>query len=183
MFRRWLYVATVCTLAVLLTPGESQAQRFGRYGRGGRYGSGYYGGGYGSGYNQYGYGQYGYGSPYASGGYGIDPSSYAGIQPSGQRSFYYTPGQAGPSQASQNPNVATLEVRVPDGAEIWIEGDKTSMTGTMRRFTSPALEPGKSYTYDVKAKWTDSSGKEVERTRTVKVAAGARVGVDFNTQQ
>ena len=75
-----------------------------------------------------------------------------------------------------------MEVRVPANAEVWVEGDKTSQTGAVRHFSSPALTPGKTFTYDLRARWTGADGKAVDRTKQVKVQAGARVGVDFNNQ-
>jgi uncharacterized protein (TIGR03000 family) len=73
---------------------------------------------------------------------------------------------------------AVIEVRVPPGTELWFNGAKTHLTGTLRLFDSPPLEPGEWYGYDVKARWMED-GQEVERTRHVSIAAGARVAVDF----
>jgi uncharacterized protein (TIGR03000 family) len=73
---------------------------------------------------------------------------------------------------------AQIEVRVPAGAEVWFGGSKTRRTGTVRLFESPPLEPGKWFSYDVKARWTEG-GKEVEQTRKVSIAAGFRSAVDF----
>jgi uncharacterized protein (TIGR03000 family) len=50
---------------------------------------------------------------------------------------YYSP------DTSQGSNAAMLELRVPENAEVWFEGDKTSPTGTVRHFVSPSLEPGR----------------------------------------
>ena len=44
----------------------------------------------------------------------------------------------------------TLEIYLPDGAPLFIEGQDTKSTGPMRRFVSPPLLPGK-YTYTIKA--------------------------------
>jgi uncharacterized protein (TIGR03000 family) len=78
-----------------------------------------------------------------------------------------------------DPNSVTMNVRVPAGAEIWFEGSKTGQTGTTRTFVSPPLEPGRGFTYEVRARWTDN-GKEVDRTRQVHVRAGEKVDVDFS---
>jgi uncharacterized protein (TIGR03000 family) len=188
---------------MLMTPGISSAQRRGGGGgwsgggawRGGGWGGyrggyggyrgyggygGYWGGfwpgfglGYASGYRGYGYG-YNYPSEY--GAYYYEPS-YASVEPSATPSYYYSPPD---TAADVNPNVASIEVRVPVNAEIWFEGEKTSQTGAVRHFQSPELQPGKTFTYDVRARWTDAAGKEVDRTKQVKVQAGARVGVDFS---
>jgi uncharacterized protein (TIGR03000 family) len=73
---------------------------------------------------------------------------------------------------------AVIEVRVPAGAEVWFNGEKTQRTGTVRVFQSPPLEPGTRYAYDVKARWTEDS-KEMERTFHVPVTAGSRNDVTF----
>jgi uncharacterized protein (TIGR03000 family) len=80
------------------------------------------------------------------------------------------------------PTPVTVEVRVPANAELWFEGSKTAQRGASRVFTSPALEPGSSYLYEVRARWTDK-GDLVERTRTVRVRAGERILVDFSSPQ
>jgi len=73
---------------------------------------------------------------------------------------------------------AKVEVHVPAEAEIWFEGQKTCQTGTDRTYTSPALDVGDPYVYEVRACWR-ADGKEVRQTRKVTVHAGARVRVDF----
>jgi uncharacterized protein (TIGR03000 family) len=73
---------------------------------------------------------------------------------------------------------ARIEVRVPDGAELWFNGAKTRQTGAVRVFESPPLEPGARYAYDVKARWTED-GRPVEKTYHVPVTAGERSSVTF----
>jgi uncharacterized protein (TIGR03000 family) len=75
---------------------------------------------------------------------------------------------------------ATVEVSVPAGAELWFDGQKTVQTGTQRSFTTPVLETGNSYHYEVRARWM-KDGRQVEETRSVPVFAGARVSVVFPT--
>ena len=71
-------------------------------------------------------------------------------------------------------------MRLPENAELWVEGVKTRPSGAVRQFFSAPLQPGQEYTYKLRARWTDASGKPVERTKNVDVRAGARIGVDFN---
>jgi len=73
---------------------------------------------------------------------------------------------------------AVITVRVPEGAEIWFNGEKTQRTGSVRVFKSPPLEPETNYAYDVKAHWREN-GKDVERTFHVPVTAGSRSEVSF----
>jgi len=72
-----------------------------------------------------------------------------------------------------------LDIRVPTtSAEVFVNGEKISATGTMRTFTSDNLTAGQTYEYKVKGKWTEN-GKEMSRERTVKVTPGQRTMVDL----
>jgi uncharacterized protein (TIGR03000 family) len=73
-------------------------------------------------------------------------------------------------------------VEVPEGAAIWIDGAATAQTGTARQFVSPPLTPGKTYSYELRARWTDA-GKDVEQTQNVTVRAGDRLKVIFPISQ
>jgi uncharacterized protein (TIGR03000 family) len=77
---------------------------------------------------------------------------------------------------------ATMDVRVPAGAEIWFEGSKTGQRGTTRTFVSPPLEPGQGYTYAIRARWNEG-GKDVEQTRKVSVHSSERVEVNFGASK
>jgi uncharacterized protein (TIGR03000 family) len=79
---------------------------------------------------------------------------------------------------SVNENAVLIAVRVPANAEIWFDGSKTSQTGQVRLFTTPPLEPGHEYSYEVHARWNES-GHDVDRTRKVTVHAGDRIGLNF----
>jgi len=180
----------------------ADAQRRGGRGYGGRaytggyYNHGYYNPGYynhghyGHGYGYYpgitigiGSGYYPYGS-YAStyGGYGYVPSttyvdpgypSVAGYPGDTSReSLYYSP--------DQEDNTARLRVLVPANAKVWVGGQETGQAGTEREFGSPALTPGKTYTYEVKARWMQGD-RPVEKTRQVKVMANQTTTVDFGS--
>jgi uncharacterized protein (TIGR03000 family) len=92
-------------------------------------------------------------------------------------SRYYEPLRRMPSASV--PNAAYIDIRVPANAEILFDGEKTSQTGANRTFVSPALEPGKTFTYTIMARFAGPDGKQIERTRTVKVEAGRRAQVDF----
>ena len=77
------------------------------------------------------------------------------------------------------PAMRLIQVHAPANAEIWFEGSKTSQTGSVRNFVSPPLTSGKTFSYDVRAHWTDSNGKAVDKTQTVKIQAGGRSNVSF----
>jgi uncharacterized protein (TIGR03000 family) len=169
---------------------------YGRYGyRGfGLYGLGLYGLGYGLGYG-YGYAPgyyavspYDYGSGYAPDyDYGLDAYGYApdaadaypapGYSGGPTTSGYYSP-PAG--ESGREPGSVQIEVRVPPGAEVWFDGVKSSQTGPDRLYSTPALTPGKSYQYEVTARWREG-GRDVERKQTVRFKGGEAgpVVVDF----
>ncbi len=168
----------------------------GGYGLGG-YGLGYGGygyvgtglgyGGYGPGSGVYapgiggytaGYGGYGYAAPYA--GNGFAAPAIVTNPPVNPNAGYYPPDQ--PQQAPANDNTARLTIVVPEGTELWFNGTKTSVTGTKREFVTPALTPGKDFTYEIKARWTDN-GRPVEQTQSVQVQANSYKVVDFTRQR
>jgi len=226
MNRRFWSLAALALLAgtlVVLTPGESQAQRrgFGGFGRGfgggyggyggygglgyGGLGYGGYGGyglGYGrSGYGGYGlgYGGYGYGGYGGYGGYAYSPSyynsypSYSYATPSYSGDYYYggspsitynqqptTAYQSFyPSNVNQG-NTAVVHVRVPADAEVWFDDTPTQQRGPMREFQTPPLESGKTYTYQVRAKWSQG-GQMMDRTLPCQVRAGQPATLDFTS--
>jgi uncharacterized protein (TIGR03000 family) len=201
-FPRFLRIALLAAIGVLTIASTSQAQvgvQFGgRTGNDGRWGVSigqpYYGG-YGGYYGGYPYG-YGYG------GYtGYAYPMYSGYYPSYSYGPYYNSGYIGPmyypSQTYTSPgyqsnyyspesytgmqddNSATLEVHVPARAELTFDGQKTQQSGPVRIFTTPVLTDGKTYSYEVRATWSDNNGKQVTRSRTVHVAPRQHSVVNF----
>jgi uncharacterized protein (TIGR03000 family) len=84
-----------------------------------------------------------------------------------------------PAGPQVNPKAAMLNVRVPEAnAQVWIDGAPTSRQGILRQYVSPPLTPGRKYTYEITARWTEN-GKEVSQTRQVPIQAGETVNVDF----
>jgi uncharacterized protein (TIGR03000 family) len=75
---------------------------------------------------------------------------------------------------------ATIRVLVPAGAEVWFDDVPTAQGGTQRLFVTPPLGEGQTYPYEVRARW-GSAGAEMNRTRTIHVAAGDRLTVDLRT--
>jgi uncharacterized protein (TIGR03000 family) len=73
---------------------------------------------------------------------------------------------------------ATVEVKVPADAELWFDGTAMAQTGDRRAFTTPALSPRLTYTYEVTARWRDG-GKDVVRNERVLVRAGETTAIDF----
>jgi uncharacterized protein (TIGR03000 family) len=79
---------------------------------------------------------------------------------------------------SPSPLPARLEVHLPDNAELWVDGVKTSQSGATREFVSPDLPPGQQYFYELRATWHDQ-GRQVTETRRVSFRASEKVDVDF----
>ncbi len=75
----------------------------------------------------------------------------------------------------------TMTVMVPKAdAEVFLNGQATTSSGTERVFQSPPVNPGSNYAYSVTARWMEN-GKMVEEKRDVQVQAGENVSVDFRT--
>jgi uncharacterized protein (TIGR03000 family) len=66
---------------------------------------------------------------------------------------------------------ARIDVEAPARAEIYCDGTKTYRTGAVRQFVTPALSPGRAYSYELRAEW-----KEGERTVTVSKHVAFRAG-------
>jgi len=209
MIRRTLLLGAPLLAAVmlLLTPTDSQAQRWGGGWRGGwhsGYGSGYtpYSGSW-SGYNPYSSG-WGYSYPsysyspgysypsysyysYPSYGYSYPSYSYGTASPSS--SSQYLTGTTGyqsfyPSESTENGNqIAYVRLQVPADAEVWFDGQwdqKTQQTGSDRLYVTPPLDPNKDYYYEIRARWNDN-GREMERTKRLPIHAGDRASLRFGS--
>ncbi len=83
-----------------------------------------------------------------------------------------------PAASTAEDNAAHLQVRVPAGADLWFEGVQMPQTGAVREFVSPTLTPGKGYSYEVRARWTED-GRTVDRVRKVSVRANQWIEVDL----
>jgi uncharacterized protein (TIGR03000 family) len=74
-----------------------------------------------------------------------------------------------------------FEVRVPEGAELWVDGVKTSQSGTTRKLASPDLKPDQDYVYEMRAQWHEQ-GRLFTETHRVTFQAGDEVKVDFTAR-
>lgn len=71
---------------------------------------------------------------------------------------------------------------IPVEAEILFDGEAMTQKGHSRRYLTPPLEDGKSYRYEIVARWREN-GKEIKRSRQANVTSGDRVEVDFLEKQ
>ncbi|HEV3258243.1 MAG TPA: TIGR03000 domain-containing protein [Gemmataceae bacterium] len=80
------------------------------------------------------------------------------------------------SAPSASDKTAAIDIRTPADARVWIQGKETMQKGAVRRFVSPPLNSGQTYTYDVRVSWT-RGGKQVTQDRRLQVRAGDRQSV------
>ena len=156
-------------------------------GGGGYHDGGYYHGGYGGRYNHGGYGYYpgfgyGLGYGYYDGGY---PSYYGYYPYDGTIMDYstpYTPSYYPPvtnfAPVAPAASDATVVVHVPSDAQVWFDDTLTKSTGEWRKYETPPLSPNKSFSYTIRARWSDN-GHVVNQSRRVDIQAGQRSAVDF----
>ncbi len=156
MVRQWFSLSAALALAVLIVATDSSQARQRRLGRRFRGDSdGYVFNGRFRGYS----------------------NGYAAMEPQtgSRRADYYSPDTPG---AAMQPSPVLVELRVPANAEILFDGTKTVQKGTLRRYISPPIEPGRHYAYVVKAMWMED-GREKTETRTLTVHAGERRTADL----
>ena len=101
-------------------------------------------------------------------GYAVYPSNYSG---------QYVSGAATNAMPTSSDAIVTMQLPSAD-AELWFDGTASPQRGALREFRTPAIEPGKKYSYELKARWTEN-GQVVERNRKVTFEAGQSVLVDF----
>jgi uncharacterized protein (TIGR03000 family) len=134
----------------------------------------------------YGFGGYGYSYPvYVPIVVPYFPSTY--MLPPVEPYDPYSMNPYGPPGGQVSPpssgNSASIELYLPNNsAEVWFNDLKTQQTGQKREYVTPDLEPGKSFTYQVRAKWVED-GKEYDQTRTVTVRAGAQIVFAFYAEK
>jgi uncharacterized protein (TIGR03000 family) len=73
---------------------------------------------------------------------------------------------------------ATIVVRVPADAALVVGSQQTEQRGSERRFVTPGLVPGYTYSYQVTASWM-TGGREVTSSRAVEFRPGQIVFVDM----
>jgi uncharacterized protein (TIGR03000 family) len=79
-------------------------------------------------------------------------------------------------------NVMRFRIMVPTTAELWINDQKMTPTGSVREFISPPIDWDREYTYEFRARWSDG-GREVVQTRKISFFAGDRLTVKLMPAQ
>lgn len=149
-------------------------------------------GGYGLGYGYGGWGSLGWpyytgwGWPYYGGWwpyYAGEGDYYTDLDIYGGPHYYqmYSPElnstSSVPSVATTD--VASLNIHVPESAQVWVNDKLTTETGSWRSFISPPLKIATDFHFDIRAQWTDPNGETVDQTRQITVRAGQLLAVDF----
>lgn len=81
-------------------------------------------------------------------------------------------------QHTEEDNKAHIWLHVPENADVWFEGVKTTQTGETRYYYSPPLAAGKKYSYQMRIRWM-KDGKPVEEKQQIIVKAGDTIRRDF----
>ena len=88
--------------------------------------------------------------------------------------------------SAQEKKPATIKILLPASnykePVLTVEGVATKSTGAERTFTTPALEPGKTYTYKVEALIEPNNYTKITRAREVTFKAGEAVTVDLRVE-
>jgi uncharacterized protein (TIGR03000 family) len=78
----------------------------------------------------------------------------------------------------QAKKIASIKLLVPAAATVTVDGKPTTSTGDSRVFETPPLEPGKTFTYELKATWEEAGYKFV-RMAEARVQAGKETLIDL----
>jgi uncharacterized protein (TIGR03000 family) len=84
-------------------------------------------------------------------------------------------------QAKPGEAPVVVVTTVPADAAVWFDGVKTSQTGTQRRFESPPIPAGRTFTYQIRV--AGPAGQGLDETRSVRVHAGDQITLDFTGAQ
>jgi uncharacterized protein (TIGR03000 family) len=89
------------------------------------------------------------------------------------------PGDVTGASATQDASQARIDVRVPvASAEVSFDGTPMRQSGLERQFVTPSLAPG-TYSFEIRASWRDTAGKQVTRSKRIEVRPGGSQSVDF----
>jgi uncharacterized protein (TIGR03000 family) len=76
-------------------------------------------------------------------------------------------------------NAATVIIKAPTDVRITVDGQETTRNAAEETFTTPALEPGRTYQYVIKAEAV-RDGRTLTQTKRVAVQAGRQSEADFS---
>lgn len=117
-------------------------------------------------YRGYGWGYGGYGGCYSCGDWHVV---------CGSRSTAPTP----PAPPAPKDDTASLILNVPEGAQVLVNGDETTSTGTTRTYFSRGLLDGRQYKYAIRV-LRGEGDEAAEQTKTVYLTGGTRSRLAFD---
>jgi uncharacterized protein (TIGR03000 family) len=106
------------------------------------------------------------------------PAAPAGKQPAGQKKGQEAEEKEKEEEARARAP-ATVVVKAPADVVLKVNGKVTRRRATKETFLTPALRPGRTYSYLFRAE-AKRDGETVVRTRRIVVRAGQRSVVDFS---
>jgi uncharacterized protein (TIGR03000 family) len=112
-----------------------------------------------------------YGCYGCSGCYGVAAYQPVSVTPA----TYVTPA---PAPKTALATQATVVVKLPTDATLFVDGERANLTSDTRSFVTPALDADRDYVYTMKVEAT-RNGEVVRRTERVLVHAGRTTRVDF----
>src|SRR3974390_738131 len=87
-------------------------------------------------------------SQYAAGRSPVAPSTQGTVTAATVNSEY--------TYGSTSNDVVEMVLKVPSTAEVWFKAARpAAQAKAVRRFVTPALEPGQDYTYDIRVRWLE----------------------------
>jgi len=85
-------------------------------------------------------------------------------------------------EAAGNDTSASLEVKLPSDAKVFVNDRLTSTPGEVRRYVSRNLKLDTTYTYEVRAE-LERDGEILELTQTVELRAGTQESIEFDFEE
>jgi uncharacterized protein (TIGR03000 family) len=107
-----------------------------------------------------------------------DSGTYQEVPTEAQPAPANAPTPAEP-QAKTDGQSAFINVHVPAGAKVYVNGQRTTSAGQFRQYVSHGLKRGSQYRYVLRAEVV-RNGQTVTRTQMVAVTAGQRRNVAFH---
>jgi uncharacterized protein (TIGR03000 family) len=92
------------------------------------------------------------------------------------------PGTAPDAPPANKPppdNAGHLQLKVPENAEVFVDGVQITQSGPTREIISPPVKVGTRYTYKISVRYTDAQGKAVNDTRDINFQANDWFSIDF----
>lgn len=74
-----------------------------------------------------------------------------------------------------------LNVRIPEAAIVYVNGNRTNSSGALRHFVSKSLDTGASYRFEVRAE-REINGRTIAENKTIVLAAGGSELVEFSLE-